>query len=300
MKKKNKRLTIFMYHEVVDKPSQFCIDFHLNVKPKIFKKQIDWINKKYNIINPKILLNSDLIPENAAIITFDDGFRGAFENGLSYLESRSIPSIMFLNMGHIIEKTPLISSTAIYLSNHFLINLRDNERNSFHLNITPNRYKSLQYLITNLVKKNILNYQGALADINLLSKWKKSNYVHYGNHLYEHFNSTSLTTEEFIYSYNLNKEKLSQFNNYINYFSFPNGKPNICFNDQYLEIINILKCQKIFFSSGSINKNNINYLLDRIDFSDFEYNNFKMNFRIIFSKFKSRYLISIFQRFRKF
>ena len=299
MKIKNKKLTIFMYHQIIDNPSQFCIDFHLNVKPTIFKKQIDWICNKYTIINPNTLVNSDLLPDNAALITFDDGFKGAFQNGLSYLESKSIPSLMFLNMGHIIEKTPLISSAAIYFSNHFNEYLLNNERNFFYLNVTPNRFINTQNILTDLEKKRILDYQGSLADIDLLTKWENSNYVYYGNHLYEHYNSTALTSNEFSNSYSINNQKLSKFKNFINFFSFPNGKPLTCFNDNYLIIIKNLNCKKVFYSSGSINENSHDYLLDRIDFTDFEHNIFKMNFRIFISKIKSKLLFSLFQKFRK-
>jgi len=298
MNNKNKKLTIFMYHEVLDNPSKFCIDYNLNVKPRIFKKQIDWINQNYNIVNPQILLNTNLLPENAALITFDDGFRGAFENGLSYLESKSIPSVMFLNMGHIIDKTPLISSAAIYFSKHCKDSLLSHEKKSFYLKVTPSRFQSIQKEFTSFEKKCIQDYQGSLADVNVLTKWDKSNLVYFGNHLYEHYNSTSMTTDEFAFSYTLNMQKLSYFKNYINFFSFPNGKPNICFNNQYVDIIKSFNCKKIFFSEGSINTNINNDLLDRIDFSDYERNILKMNFRIFLSKLKSKYLISIFQKFR--
>jgi len=56
-------LTVFCFHEVNDKPSQFCKDFNLNVSPNLFVKQIKWIQEKYYIISPNDLINNNSITE---------------------------------------------------------------------------------------------------------------------------------------------------------------------------------------------------------------------------------------------
>ena len=114
---RQKKITIFLYHDINNEPSKFCKDFNLNVSPHIFEKQIKFIQKKFNIISPDQLLNQKKLPDNPALITFDDGFAGAFNNGIQYLVEHKIPSIMFLNMGHIINKSPLVSSKALFYQN---------------------------------------------------------------------------------------------------------------------------------------------------------------------------------------
>ena len=135
-------LTVFCFHEVNNNPSQFCIDFNLNVTPDLFAKQIKWIQEKYLIISPKDLLNDNPFPENSALITFDDAFYGAFENGISFLAKNNIPSIMFVNMSHILNESPLISSKAIF----FEKNCKDKSRlitNQFHLKLNPSLLKKV-------------------------------------------------------------------------------------------------------------------------------------------------------------
>lgn len=299
---KNKELIIFLYHEVNDAPSKFCIDFNLNVTPKLFRKQIDWINKNYTIINPTELEDQTPLPTNAAMIAFDDGFAGAFENGLSYLEKLEIPSIMFLNMGHILDKTPMISSMAIYLSKY----LKDIEVNNIFSNFN-NLHLTFNYGMKDEFLKKHHNfdyskldlYQGKLASIDMLEKYSKSKYLSYGNHLYNHWNSLALTEEEFKFNFIENQSSLVQFDNYINYFSFTNGQPKICFNDNHLSYLKSLGCKRVFYSSGHKNLNYNDYLLNRMDLTKYEYNSFKIRLRVLISIFSNKFIKRFSILFRK-
>ena len=299
---KNKELIIFLYHEVNDAPSKFCIDFNLNVTPKLFRKQIDWINKNYTLISPTDLEDQSPLPTNAAMIAFDDGFAGAFENGLSYLEKHEIPSIMFLNMGHILDKTPLISSMAIYLSKYLKdIEVDNTFRNFNNLHLTFNYGMKDEFLKEhhNFDYSKIDLYQGKLASIDMLEKYSKSKYLFYGNHLYNHWNSLALTEQEFKFNFFENQSNLLQFDNYINYFSFPNGQPNICFNESHLSYLKSLGCKRVFYSSGQKNLNYNDYLLNRMDLTKYEYNSFKLRLRVLISIFSNKILIKVSNIFRK-
>ena len=114
-----KKVTVFLYHEISDAPSEFSKSFGLCVSNMVFRKQVDWIRKNFTIIHPKDLLHPNIIPSNAALITFDDGFKDAYRNGISYLVKNKIPSLMFLNMGCVLDKTPLESALACYYSSTF-------------------------------------------------------------------------------------------------------------------------------------------------------------------------------------
>ena len=300
---KNNELIIFLYHEVNDAPSKFCIDFNLNVTPKLFRKQIDWINNNYKIISPADLESYSPLPSNAAMIAFDDGFAGAFENGVSYLEELEIPSIMFLNMGHILNKTPLISSMAIYLSKYFEDIQVDNKlRNYNNLHLTFNYAMKDEFLKEhqNFDYSKIALYQGKLASIDLLEKNSKSKFLFYGNHLFNHWNSLALTEEEFKFNFLENQSNLLQFDNYIDYFSFPNGQPNICFNESHLSYLKSLGCKRVFYSSGQRNLNTNDFLLNRMDLTRYEYNSFKLRFRVLISILTNKIIKRASIIFRKF
>ena len=93
-------ITIFVYHDVSDSPSEFSRSHDLNVRPSLFEEQIKFIKKNFNVISPHHLLRGE-IPHRAALITFDDGFIGYFKNAIKILEKYDLPSIIFLNMGPI-------------------------------------------------------------------------------------------------------------------------------------------------------------------------------------------------------
>ena len=94
------KLTVFCYHDVSENPSQFSHKYELNVPPNVFEYQMDFIDKNFNVISPDDLIN-DNIPEKAALITFDDGFKSYFQTAVPIMEKYSFPSINFLNMATI-------------------------------------------------------------------------------------------------------------------------------------------------------------------------------------------------------
>lgn len=299
----NKELSVFLYHEVIDKPSKFCVDYNLNVAPKLFRKQIDWINNHYDIVSPKDLDKPSSLPQKAALITFDDGFKGAFENGLTFLEAQGIPSVMFLNMGHILDRTPLISAMAIYLSRYSgksLKGARFSEAMEFHLSLSPSIYSEILSENPYFNYSELLKYQGELADLDLLQKFSKSKLLFYGNHLYKHWNSVSLTSDEFSSNFKENKSSLSQFQNCINFFSFPNGQPGTCFNDSHISMLNSLGCDKVFYSSGGKNLNSDSYLINRLDLTEYEYNSMKLGLRALTSGLTNKYFRMASALVRKF
>jgi len=278
---KNK-LTIFLFHEVSSKPSEFSKQYNLNVSPKIFRIQVNWIKRNYNIIDPSELINKTNIPKNSALITFDDGFMGAFENGISYLVENKIPSIMFLNMEHVINNSPLISAEAIFYEK-YCKEIKSNNYNNLHLILTPKEKKKILKKINRNYYNEINEYQGQLADLETLSKFSNEQFVYFGNHLYSHWNSLALSDSEYEFNILENKRILNKFKNNIDFLSLPNGQ----YNRHKIKILNKIKLLKVFSSSGKINDNFNDFILDRISLTEFEYNSVKLYLRIIKSKTKN-------------
>jgi peptidoglycan/xylan/chitin deacetylase (PgdA/CDA1 family) len=297
------KLAVFLYHEVTDKPSQFCEDFKLNVPPSLFRKQIDWINKNFNVISPLELANGAALPANSALITFDDAFKGAFENGISYLESKKIPSVMFMNMGHLENRTPMISSKAIYIEKHKASIFKGEQPNinfeHFHLSLSPSILVNLTKEFKEDYDDVITQYQGELASLELINSYAGSKYVFYGNHLFEHWNCQALSQEEFAYNVHMNQERLKIFKNFINLFSFPNGQPEICFNNNQVLELERFGYLKAFSSSGSGNFNPENFLLHRIVPTDQESTNTKLRLRVLSSDFDNKFIKMILSLIRK-
>ena len=272
------KLTIFVFHDVNYFETDFSKEFNLNVKPEFFKKQIDRINREYNIIHPKHILNNDNLPVNAALITFDDGFNSAFENGIEYLISKKIPCIMFLNMNHIINNTPLISASICYLTNNspaFLKLMNQNKiKTPYFLNLNKDLYNGTILNIPDYNKDKIEAYQGKIANYNTILHYSNSPYVSYGNHLFEHWNSSVLSKNDFEYMIHENQISLSNFTNHLNIFAFPNGQPVTCFNKFHIDYLTKLGFTKIFYSSCGISLNFENRVLDRVILTEKETSKF--------------------------
>ncbi|MFC2117186.1 polysaccharide deacetylase family protein [Bacteroidota bacterium] len=269
---KNDCLTAFVFHDVSNYPSRFALQCNLNVSPETFRQQILWINKNFNVIHPQDLVTKTPLPKRAALITFDDGFLGAFNNGLDFLIAEKIPSIMFLNMRAILEERPILSAIIYYLD-RYIHEFGDFTTSvglstPFHLTMTPYFFNLYEQSFGQIDFNAVLDYQGRFANLETVKKWNDKNLVVYGNHLFDHWNAAALTLEEFKDQYLRNQNALSQLSNSIELFSFTNGQPGSCFSDKYVNILNNLGSKKVFSSAGNRNSGSNKYLIDRISLTE--------------------------------
>jgi len=267
-KKFNRGLTIFIFHEISDYPSKFAQQHSLAISLESFTRQIEWIKSNYEIVHPSSLLEVNNMPFNAAIISFDDGFLGSFENGLRILKKHDVPSIFFLNMQAILEQKPIASATACYIEK-YVPEFKDFSKkhkilSPLHLTLTPCILNSFENEYDLIDKSLIMEYQGKFADISVLKKWDNKDLVVFGNHLFDHWNVAALSSEELKEQYVKNEIALSQFKNSINFFAFTNGQPEICFTKRDVAFIYNMGATKVFSAAGGINRNPSDFLLTRM------------------------------------
>ena len=281
------RITIFLFHDITDTPSEFNEEYNLSTCNKVFEDQISWINTNFSIIHPKTILLDDIkIPKNAAIITFDDGFLGTFENGLKILNRLKIPSVVFINMYAVLEKKPILPAQASYISkyNPKFVNFLTSKdiKPPYYLNLTPQIMEEAKTVlgISSIENDTMLAYQGDYATLEELYKWQNSELVVYANHLFNHWNAKSLNKDQLREQYNLNQEILDSFPNSINLFAFPNGIPNLCFTETEIKIIKQLGAKKVFSSINGVNKNLDDFLLGRLSFSKSDLTSIDYWFRV--------------------
>ena len=268
-KKLNRSLTIFVFHDISDYPSKFAQQHSLAISLESFTRQIEWIKSKYEIIHPSSLLEVKNMPFNAAIISFDDGFLGSFENGLRILEKLDVPSIFFLNMQAIIEQKPTVSAAARYIEK-YVPEFKDFSKkhkilSPLHLTLTPSILNSFENEHDVIDKNSIMEYQGKFADISVLKKWDNEKLVVFGNHLFNHWNVAALSSEELKEQYLKNEIALSQLKNSVNFFAFTNGVPEICFTKRDVEFIKNMGAAKVFSVAGGVNRNPSDFLLTRMN-----------------------------------
>lgn len=286
-------LTVFVYHEVTDTPSQFSSEYGLAVSTAIFKKQIEWIDKNFTIIHPDQLTENAKLPDSAALITFDDGMASSYNPGLEILEKKNLPSLFFLNMGSVIEKKPLVSAIACYLGKQSpefkKFCTEDKIAPPYHLTLQPKYYKKFISETCFRDMEAVIKYQGEFAEVDLVDKWSLSKNVVYANHLYEHWNAEALTDKEFSDQYILNEQNLVRFKNFRKFFAFPNGQPGTCFTERHIDLLRQLGAVRIFSSAGHINKDGNSYLLDRIALGRYDKTNATIWFKIGLAYYKNKF-----------
>lgn len=263
-----KGLTVFVFHEVTDDPSPFQKEYGLAVSRAIFEYQVSWILSNFRVVHPRVLFDLAALPPNAALITFDDGFVGTFENGLRHLSARRVSSLVFLNMKPILEQTPMLSAKACYLARfvpaiHEYIQ-RDARAYPVHLSLTPAALHSYEQEHGLVNQDALLAYQGRYADRGMVTAWSHNEYAVLGNHLFDHWNAAVLNREEFVEQFQINKEALSAMSNNVGFFAFPNGQPGTCFTQEHVAILRTLGVPRVFSAAGGVNRDPGRFVLGRI------------------------------------
>ena len=253
-------LTVFCFHDVNKNPSEFSSTFYLNVPPDIFETQVKFISDNFNVINVDSLLNSE-VPEQAALITFDDGFKSYFTDAVPILTQYNMPSVNFLNIAPI-EGEIFWSGLITYLCNkspEFIeyINLyhKDKTENiTIYLKCSRDIVNSFLKVSANTYRKEVDEYVGELATKKDLISVSSNNLVYFGNHLYNHDVPLLLTNKELLESYYSNENKLKIYSNYRQIFAFPFGQPITCYSDAQIKILKDAGAKIIFSAYPIVNK----------------------------------------------
>lgn len=254
-----KALVVFCYHDVSNVPSEFSRLFGLNVLPEIFDYQVRFIKKNFNLISTEDIKNNN-IPQRAALVTFDDGFKSYFTNAVPILNKHNVPSIIFLNMAPILgdvfwpglvsylcEKKPgfreFVKSRVLPVpsADKFLF-----------LSSTPdmvNEYCRKEEVSNSKVKEFI----GSFADEDDLNKASSNHLVFYGNHLYAHEAAINLTDQALWESFTKNDSLLRKYSNHCNMFSFPFGQPGAYYLLRQPDFLLSQGVKAVFNSNGLIN-----------------------------------------------
>ena len=281
------KLTIFCYHDVSNNPSEFSRTYDLCIPPDIFEYQIDFINNNFNVISPNELL-SGKIPENAALITFDDGFRSYFKTAVPILEKRNLPSIIFLNMAPI-KGEIFWSGLITYLcenssefSHHVTTNSECNlKEKPLYLYCTREIVNSYLEKKGETFKDEVCKFVGDFATQLDLKSVSSNNLVFFGNHLYNHDVPFLLSDEQLLESYRKNEDELKKYPNSRSMFAFPFGQPGTCFSERQIELLIENGAKKVFSAYPIINSEVTAQYLHRIPLHSFNNTKSRIWFNIL-------------------
>ncbi|MCP4608390.1 MAG: polysaccharide deacetylase family protein [Planctomycetes bacterium] len=243
---------------------------NLSVSPELFDYQLGFIKKNFNVINPDALLQLD-IPPNAALITFDDGFRSFFKEAVPVLAKREMPAIVFLNVEPVNGKV-FWAGLITYLCDRkpdfvrFLDEKSPLSRSSGPLFLRCSREIVEAYMESSdsQIESEVREFVGEFSNEEDLEKACGNRYVFFGNHLSNHYVPRLMSDEFLVQSYSDNRDALIKYPNYRDMFSFPFGQPDTCFTNPQVKLLLKHGAQRIFSSYPIVNPDISSPLLHRV------------------------------------
>jgi len=233
-------LTVFIYHEVTDDPSPFSRECDLAVSTQLFAQQLQFIRETFTVMTLDELL-AGTVPPRAALITFDDGFAGAFRCALPLLRSRQLPSTLFLNMGTLVGE-PCWSACVAYLCHHvpgFLAFLAERQGRHVlqepYVACTPALIAEWEALQGDAYLTRLSDYAGPCATPQDLAAVEGDPLVTFGNHGYRHCTFVGLPEAERDEMIQANAAALARYRNTRPVVAFPFGRPGRSYLRSHVE-----------------------------------------------------------------
>lgn len=99
-KRKSKNLQILIYHRVNDNNDPFFPATPI----ELFQRQMEYLLRNFYILSlddAVDMLRQKSLPDNALVITFDDGYKDVYVHAFPILKTLSIPATLFLTTGSI-------------------------------------------------------------------------------------------------------------------------------------------------------------------------------------------------------
>ena len=219
-------LTIFIFHEVTDSPSAMQLHFGIFTPTALFADQIRWLRERFTFVRPTELpqLGADgALPENAALVTFDDCWRGVFRIALPLLERLGVPSICFVNMATV-GGDPDLSAVRGYeelrlpAAQRLLGAPIDTAQSARILDLARERYAT---------SSEFQAFQGETVTHADLARMASSLSLGWlGSHLYHHWEIHEITPDLYERSLTANRDALSAYPNALPVFALPGGYPS--------------------------------------------------------------------------
>ena len=233
----SRRLKVLAYHTVPD--------------AQIFKQQIKYLKKTYNIISLKDLQISmesrKSLPENALLITFDDGDYSLYKNAFPILKTYEVPAVIFII-------SQLIDSEKTFWC-RWVEAAFDKEGKSYsEARKEVNRLKKIPNSERMEVLSGLPEIKSRQLSVEELKEMESHNIV-MGNHTHTHPMLDQCTSEEISMEMDEVKKNFVQWGlGGYSYFAYPNG-------NSHPRIEKILKSKGIkmaFLFDHEINTKQIN------------------------------------------
>jgi len=215
-------LTVFIFHEITDEPSAFHRECGTYTSPKVFERQLDWIAERFKVIEPIALPQLGgigAIPQNAALLTFDDAWAGIFGVGLPMLHDRGFAALLFLNTATVNGEPDLGAVRAYERARR----AEDPVLTTIQLSANEGDRVATQVRERYGADARFLAYQGATATSEDVARAGDSEGVWFGSHLHHHWEVPSIAPDLYERELARNAEALAPYRNRVPAFATPNG-----------------------------------------------------------------------------
>jgi len=278
------RVGILIYHRVSPAKNDW---FPPPLSPEFFEQEIEYFSHNYEIITldelAQCLHQKKSFPENAIVITFDDGNKDNYLYAYPILKKYHAPAAIFLSTGSIgtnnpfwwnkvdytIRNTPLVELTLNGMGTYSLKSIENRSKSAFSIieKLSELDEKQKNLLIDNLISISGINVPANLSKERILS-WNdvqemSNENISFGAHSVTHPILTRIPLERARWEITQSKKDIEdKTGKTVTAFAYPNGIYN---ND----IINIVK-EADFNCAVAVNPGNLigsktnPYILNRI------------------------------------
>jgi peptidoglycan/xylan/chitin deacetylase (PgdA/CDA1 family) len=249
------KISIFLFHRVHNESDIRFYD------PTVteFDALLGFLKKFFNFLRLDEAvqrLQTGTLPKNAAVITFDDGYKDNYTNALPILLKHNVPASFYVTTGfigggcmwndkviHSIVKSPNQTIDLQELGIKEKVLSDTTQRKAFAIEVLG-KVKHMPYSQRLDVVENICEVAGGLVPNDLMMSVEEVKALHasgmeIGGHTVTHPILTSLDKKEAISEISQGKETLEFWlGEPLKTFAYPNGKPNADYN---LDHVNSLK-----------------------------------------------------------
>jgi len=247
------RLSILIYHRVLDKPDAFNpheidrVDFYLQMK---------WVNRIFNVLSldeAVIRLNNGTLPPRALCITFDDGYKDNCTNALPILIEHGLSATFFVATGFL--------NGGIMWNDSIIEAFRNTNQQFLDLSrfgfgqyaLSSDKSKVLNEVIEKIKFLNFSDRLAAIEDVKVQLKvidpidlmmtddevrYLSASGMFIGGHTVRHPILSKLEVDEArseIVQGKIELEKIIEKE--IKIFAYPNGKPGRDYKKEHVELV---------------------------------------------------------------
>jgi Polysaccharide deacetylase len=215
---------VLVYHDITEDPSEFQRISGGFTSPTELERQIRWLRERFTFISPADLPQLGgrrPLPENAALVTFDDAWKGVFRVGLPLLAALNVPSLCFLNMATV-EGFPDLAAVRRY---ERLCGTPPPTSAALKMDLAAADLFLARVERTYLKDAAFMRFQGETASpLDLAVIADAGAPVWLGSHLYHHWDVRWTSREVLVRSAQRNVEALREHANWLPALATPHGE----------------------------------------------------------------------------